>query len=836
LVCFGATMAFGATALPALGSSLSLGDATLTTLAGPGFCEGVSAPDPSSRAVRALAADGRGTSFVDAGRPEDATIRVTDGANTQLITTDLAAGADRRPPGAEGWGVPSAGRLAPDGKGGLYVNGGNRIVQIEPLGASVNVIAGDPSGAAGVRGSASSGDGGAAADARFVSARSVAEDGKGNLFVADRVNNKNAAVRIRFVNRGQAPVVFYEATPNQVTVAPGAIATLAGSGRNGNSGDGGPAIKAAITGVPPSMIAAGDRLYLGLYESGRAGKWRAGVRLINLGGGPLSAHGVVVGPGSIQTVARSSSGQASAKSSLGQAPAGVESGRASPGGSRPAVSSSSSGPAASPGGSGQGVGKSPRRPPSFSYLPGIAAGADGSLLMADRAGNRILKLDDKGEISTLVGMGPGQGGFNGDGKPATRTKLNHPFDVKIDGSGQALISDEGNGEVRMIDERGVVHPAVGNMSGWKCKASGADAAAGDAGVPTPGNPTSVAVDKTGNTYFTLAASGRVMRLDTAGFIRPVTIPQGGRAGRGAKRSLEASAVATAPQDGLLYALSRGRTQVIVLNLGAKSVKANGLRIPAHRSRSLRLPKPPEPAEGISSPSAFSNLSGQLIAAGPGGVIYVADPARGQVLKVDGLGKTSVFAGADAPPERATCCRSAMALATDRNGNLLVASIPPGSGSHAASTAPPGTFSYPGVWLINTGGQDLLSLGQKAPPGGFVRVAGTDSVFDYEGDGKAATSSGLAQPLGVVADGRGNVFISDSTNGHALNHSIRKVDSAGIMTTVAGAGQFGFNGDGLDGRVATLNGPSGLALDRCGNLLIADTANDRIRRLNLAGAC
>jgi len=131
---------------------------------------------------------------------------------------------------------------------------------------------------------------------------------------------------------------------------------------------------------------------------------------------------------------------------------------------------------------------------------------------------------------------------------------------------------------------------------------------------------------------------------------------------------------------------------------------------------------------------------------------------------------------------------------------------------------------------------LLALGQKAPPGGFVRVAGTDSVFDYEGDGKAATSSGLAQPLGVVADGRGNVFISDSTNGHALNHSIRKVDAAGIMTTVAGAGQFSFNGDGLDARVATLNGPSGLALDRCGNLLIADTANDRIRRLNIAGPC
>jgi len=70
----------------------------------------------------------------------------------------------------------------------------------------------------------------------------------------------------------------------------------------------------------------------------------------------------------------------------------------------------------------------------------------------------------------------------------------------------------------------------------------------------------------------------------------------------------------------------------------------------------------------------------------------------------------------------------------------------------------------------------------------------------------------------------------------LEHSIRKVDTAGTITTIAGTGIFGFNGDGLKARSTHLNSPAGLAIDRCGNLLVADRGNDRVRLVNLAGPC
>jgi len=71
---------------------------------------------------------------------------------------------------------------------------------------------------------------------------------------------------------------------------------------------------------------------------------------------------------------------------------------------------------------------------------------------------------------------------------------------------------------------------------------------------------------------------------------------------------------------------------------------------------------------------------------------------------------------------------------------------------------------------------------------------------------------------------------------AGDSTVRKIDAAGIITTVVGSGVRGFNGDGLKGPLTALSGPSGVALDDCGNLLVADPGNDRVRRLTLAATC
>jgi sugar lactone lactonase YvrE len=100
---------------------------------------------------------------------------------------------------------------------------------------------------------------------------------------------------------------------------------------------------------------------------------------------------------------------------------------------------------------------------------------------------------------------------------------------------------------------------------------------------------------------------------------------------------------------------------------------------------------------------------------------------------------------------------------------------------------------------------------------------------YSGDGGPATNASLYYPCGVAVDAQGNLFIADSSN-----NRIRKVDTNGIITTVAGDGTAAYGGDGGAATNASLNQPSGLALDSAGNLFIADFDNSVIRKVGTNG--
>jgi hypothetical protein len=109
------------------------------------------------------------------------------------------------------------------------------------------------------------------------------------------------------------------------------------------------------------------------------------------------------------------------------------------------------------------------------------------------------------------------------------------------------------------------------------------------------------------------------------------------------------------------------------------------------------------------------------------------------------------------------------------------------------------------------------------------VAGNNYIGGYSGDGGAATSARLYSPWRVAVDAYGNLFIVDSQN-----QRIRKLDTSGIITTVAGNGSFGFDGDGSMATDGRLNYPTGVAVDATGNLFIADHDNNRIREVHLVG--
>ena len=100
---------------------------------------------------------------------------------------------------------------------------------------------------------------------------------------------------------------------------------------------------------------------------------------------------------------------------------------------------------------------------------------------------------------------------------------------------------------------------------------------------------------------------------------------------------------------------------------------------------------------------------------------------------------------------------------------------------------------------------------------------------FGGDGSPATQAQLYYPSGVALDGAGNLYIADTAN-----HRIRKMDSSGVITTIAGTGERGFGGDGGPATQARLNRPSGVTVDGAGNVYIADTWNHRIRKMDSSG--
>jgi hypothetical protein len=185
---------------------------------------------------------------------------------------------------------------------------------------------------------------------------------------------------------------------------------------------------------------------------------------------------------------------------------------------------------------------------------------------------------------------------------------------------------------------------------------------------------------------------------------------------------------------------------------------------------------------------------------------------GHIYTVAGTG-TAGFSG-DGGPATGAELSNPLSVAVDGGGNLLINDI--GNVRIRVVAASTGTF-----------------YGQAMTGGHIYTVAGTGTA-GFSGDGGPATGAELNLPAGVAADGSGNLLIADSSN-----QRIRVVAefsgtfygqamAAGHIYTIAGNGTCGFTGDGGPATGADICVPSGETVDAQGNLLIADTGNDRIR--------
>jgi sugar lactone lactonase YvrE len=118
---------------------------------------------------------------------------------------------------------------------------------------------------------------------------------------------------------------------------------------------------------------------------------------------------------------------------------------------------------------------------------------------------------------------------------------------------------------------------------------------------------------------------------------------------------------------------------------------------------------------------------------------------------------------------------------------------------------------------------------KVTPGGVISTIAGNGTPGYGGDGGPATSAQLNEPWGVAVDSAGNLFIAD-----LVNNRIRKVTTDGVIHTVAGMGAAGYSGDGGPATMAQLNYPVGVTVDSSGNLFIADSGNNRVRKVATGG--
>ena len=118
---------------------------------------------------------------------------------------------------------------------------------------------------------------------------------------------------------------------------------------------------------------------------------------------------------------------------------------------------------------------------------------------------------------------------------------------------------------------------------------------------------------------------------------------------------------------------------------------------------------------------------------------------------------------------------------------------------------------------------------KVSPSGTVTTVAGNGTGGFSGDGGPATSAELNGPSGVAVDAQGNLYIADT-----LNNRVRKVTPDGIISTVAGNGTSLYSGDGGPAVSAQLSGPQGLALDASGNMFVADAGNNVVRKISASG--
>lgn len=464
----------------------------------------------------------------------------------------------------------------------------------------------------------------------------------------------------------------------------------------------------------------------------------------------------------------------------------------------------------------------------------------GNLYVADEGNASIRKITPDGTISTIAGTGTT--GFSGDDGPAEQAQLSaYVNGLALDSSGNIYISDAGNNRIRMVSHGaistvvdGSALPVPETQMGFNgialdsqdnlyivdntynqifCIAqdgtfaviagNGATGNTGDGGPATQAafvNPQSLYIDSAGDIYVVDSGANRIRKItpdrNISDFAGTGKAGYSGDGGPAVKAQLNYPLALTPDAAGNLYFLDTAN--YLVRRIGTDG----NISTVAGTGNSVRY------GDGrIATQAGFGGLQG--LAVTPSGDLYIADFDSGirAVPAATGIINTAygqLHFTPDGSPASNTLFNLPYALTSDGQGNL-----------------------YFGDWFrirkIDSNGILTTVAGSISTITGGVNATNT-------GDGGPATAATMSRPYGVVVDKVGNVYFGSYDGSSSL---VRRVDTKGIISTVAGGGKS--LGDGGPATAASFGGAIfGMAFDAAGALYISDTINHRIRKMTPDG--
>ena len=482
-------------------------------------------------------------------------------------------------------------------------------------------------------------------------------------------------------------------------------------------------------------------------------------------------------------------------------------------------------PSASPVFPGEG---GPATSAALNQVSSLALASNGDLIIADAGNNRIFRISN-GILTTIAGNATVPGSLNP--QPAKSATLNGPTGVTADSIGNVYFCELGTSSLRMIDPKGNLTQLAGPGSSLGY---------------TLLSPTGLAIDSLFNIY--IIEAGRISMYTPASPLsgNPASIQAiagditqkaaSGTGDNGPPLSAGMNPRGVAVDDnGNIYLAD----SLLTLNFNNRLRFISNNIITTYAGGNLPT------GAGDAGPATSSQLYfPQAVAISPQGTVYIADTNDNRIRAVASNGNINTVAGTGTAgttgnlgPATAANINRPAGLALDSSGNLyftdglLVRQVSTGGIINTFAGGGSAPLVQTGSLAINA--QNDLFVDQSAAvseiiPGSqsIATVAG-NGVAGYSGDNGPASAAQIASSAGIALDSAGNLYIADQANGR-----VRKVDSTGNITTIAGGGTS--TADGELATSAVLNAPSAVAVDGTGNLYIAESGSNRIRLVGLDG--